>query len=86
MPRTKTPANVVGPQIRQLRNDLLLTQEQLAARCQLAGLDISRATLSHIEAQLRCVTDGELLSLAKVFHLTTDNLYPPAIRAKTRKK
>ena len=63
MARTKTPANVVGPQIRKLRNKLDLTQEELAARCQLHGLDISRGTLSQIEARLRRVTDSELFQL-----------------------
>jgi transcriptional regulator with XRE-family HTH domain len=64
MARTKTPANIVGPQIRKRRNQLGLTQEALAAQCQLHGLDISRGTLSQIEARLRCVTDDELLALA----------------------
>ena len=57
MPRKKYPANVVGPQIRKLRGKLGLTQEELAANCQLAGLDISRSTLGQIEARLR-VCDG----------------------------
>jgi DNA-binding XRE family transcriptional regulator len=51
-----------------------LTQEQLAARCQLRGLDISRGTLSQIEAQLRCVVDSELLLLAKVLRVSADEL------------
>jgi transcriptional regulator with XRE-family HTH domain len=80
MARTKTPANVVGPQIKKLRNKLRLTQEQLATRCQLAGLDISRGTLSHIEARLRCVTDKELFLLASVFKVSTDDLYPAEMR------
>jgi len=75
MPRTKTPANIVGPQIRARRNQLGLTQEAFAARCQLNGLDISRGTLSQIEAQLRCVTDDELLALARVLKVSTDSLF-----------
>ena len=86
MARTKTPANVVGPQIRDLRNALGLTQEQLAARCQLVGYDISRATLAQIEARLRCVIDSELLFFARVFRVTTDSLYPSTMRSKLRKK
>jgi transcriptional regulator with XRE-family HTH domain len=39
-------------------------------------LDISRATLSQIEARLRCVTDDELLALARVLKVTTDSLFP----------
>ena len=86
MARTKTPANVVGPQIRDLRNALGLTQEQLAARCQLVGYDISRATLAQIEARLRCVVDSELLVFALVFRVTVDSLYPAVTRSKARKK
>jgi transcriptional regulator with XRE-family HTH domain len=50
MTRKKKPANLVGPQIQRIRYELGLTQEQLAARCQVVGLDISRGTLSQIEA------------------------------------
>jgi len=74
MARIKSPANIVGPQIRKRRSDLELTQEELATRCQLAGLDISRGTLSQIEAQLRCVTDDELLALSRVLKVSADSL------------
>lgn len=76
----KTPANVVGPQVRKLRYAMGLTQEKLAARCQLAGLDISRATLAQIEARLRCVADAELFVLARVLKVTTDSLYPDEMK------
>lgn len=84
MARTKTPANIVGPQIREQRNQLGLTQEEFAAKCQLNGLDISRGTLSQIEARLRCVTDDELLALALSLGVSTDSLFPA--RLKKRKK
>jgi transcriptional regulator with XRE-family HTH domain len=80
MARTKTPANVVGPQVRKLRNKLDLTQEELAARCQLHGLDISRGTLSQIEARLRRVTDSELFRLSVVLKVSTDDLFPSELR------
>ncbi len=80
MARTKTPANIVGPQIQQQRNRLGLTQEEFAARCQLNGLDISRGTLSQIEARLRCVTDDELLALALTLDVSTDSLFPTATK------
>jgi transcriptional regulator with XRE-family HTH domain len=80
MARTKTPANVVGPQIRKLRNKLALTQDELAARCQLHGLDITRAILSHIEARLRCVTDLELFRLSVVLKAPIDDLFPADMR------
>ena len=80
MARTKTPANVVGPQVRKLRNKLDLTQEELAARCQLHGLDISRGTLSQIEARLRRVADSELFRLSVVLNVSTDDLFPSDMR------
>lgn len=80
MARTKTPANVVGPQVRKLRNKLDLTQEELAARCQLHGLDISRGTLSQIEARLRRVADSELFRLSVVLKVSTDDLFPSEMR------
>ena len=80
MARTKTPANVVGPQIRKLRNKLDLTQDELAARCQLHGLDISRGTLSQIEARLRRLTDCELFQLSVVLKVSTDDLFPSEMR------
>jgi len=76
MARTKKPANIVGPQVRRRRSELGWTQEEMAAQCQLNGLDISRGTLSQIEAQLRCVTDDELWALARVLGATTDSLFP----------
>ena len=77
---------MVGPQVQKVRYQAGLTQEQLAARCQLAGLDISRATLAQIEAQLRCVVDEELLLLSRVLGVSTDSLFPPdAKRARKRR-
>jgi len=84
MARTKIPANIVGPQIRRRRDELGLTQEEFAAQCQLGGLDISRGTLSQIEAQLRCVTDDELFALARLLKVTTDSLFPPEKRSPNR--
>ena len=86
MPRKKYPANVVGPKIRKVRVRLGLTQEQLAAQCQLAGLDISRSTLGQIEARLRYVSDEELIVLASLLGLTTDQLYPEEILKRHRAK
>jgi transcriptional regulator with XRE-family HTH domain len=57
-----------------------LTQEELAARCQLHGLDISRGTLSQIEARLRRVTDSELFQLSVVLKVSTDDLFPSETR------
>lgn len=67
--------NVVGPSVRKLRYQRNITQEALAARCGVLGWDLSRATLSKIEAQLRCVTDAELEILAKALNIEITELF-----------
>jgi transcriptional regulator with XRE-family HTH domain len=72
----RTGQNVVGPKIRQIRYQLGLTQNELSARIGILGWDISRATLSQIEAQIRCVTDFELLCIAKALKVAPHDLLP----------
>ena len=73
----KRPAkNVVGPQIQRQRVHAGLTQDALAARCGVAGWDVSRGTLSKIEARVRCVSDAELFILAKVLKTEVSALFP----------
>jgi transcriptional regulator with XRE-family HTH domain len=75
----KRPAqNVVGPQIRRLRVRAGLTQDAVAAKCGVAGWDVSRGTLAKIEAQVRCVSDVELFVLARVMKVEVGALYPDA--------
>lgn len=83
--KKKKLLNVVGPQIRKRRYELGLTQERLAAKCQLRGWDISRATLSQIEAQIRCVTDSELLLLSQVLKIALEDLFPLHLRRRRQR-
>lgn len=69
------PENIIGAQIRRLRYQMGLTQNELAAKCCLAGFDLSRGTLAKIEAQVRCVNDKELFILAKALGVNTDKLF-----------
>lgn len=75
------PQNVIGEQVRKLRYARELTQETLAAKCNVLGWDLSRGTLAKIEAGLRCVTDAELFVLAKALKLELRDLYPKDERA-----
>ena len=68
--------NIVGPQIRRLRSQKGWTQEEFAARCTVRGLELSRTTLSKIEAQLRCVTDDELVIIAEAIGIPLQGLFP----------
>ncbi len=72
----KGPRNLVGLQIRHLRDQQKLTQPMLAARCRRWGWDLSRQTLAKIETQIRWVSDFELLCLAKALRVDPSDLLP----------
>ena len=75
------PTNITGRQIAKLRTAKGLSQDQLAGKCQRAGWDISRGTLAKIEAGVRCVSDGEILLLAKALEVSVAELFPEGKRA-----
>ena len=52
--------NVSGARIRQRREELKLSQEQLSARLQLLGLELNQKVISRVETGLRVVPDFEL--------------------------
>lgn len=74
----KIVRNLVGPQVRRARSRLEMTQEDLATKLQLAGWDVSRASLAKIEAQLRWVADAKLYLLADVLGVAMADLFPKA--------
>ena len=69
--------NVIGPQVRKLRDRLGWSQEQLAAKLQLAGLDISRTALAKIESGKQGVLDFQVLYFRRVLKADSDDLYRP---------
>lgn len=58
--------NVSGDRIREAQLKQRLTQEDLAAKLQLAGVIMERDSVSRIEIGTRFVTDYELMVLSKV--------------------
>lgn len=76
--------NIVGPQVRKLRDQHDWSQEVLSARLKRQGWDISRGTLAKIEAQVRCVSDAEVAALARALDEPLVELYPPDIRKNLR--
>ena len=72
----KNRKNIVGPSVRRLRNNQDISQEKLAAKCQLIGWDISREGIAKIESQIRGVSDIELLKLAKALRVHFSVLFP----------
>lgn len=75
--------NLVGPQVRKLRTKKGWSQETLATKLQVRGWSISRDSLASLELQRRRVPDCELLFLAKVFGLGTEDLFPRNLPLKT---
>jgi transcriptional regulator with XRE-family HTH domain len=69
-------SNVSGPLIRKFRNRLGLTQEQFAAKLQMAGLDVSRSSLSKVEAQLTWIGEREMYYYSAVLKVSLLDLYP----------
>jgi transcriptional regulator with XRE-family HTH domain len=72
----KNRKNIVGPRVRRLRNNQDISQEKLAAKCQLIGWDISREGIAKIESQVRGVSDIEVLKLAKALRVHFSVLFP----------
>jgi len=72
----KKALNVSGPQIRRIRNAHCWSQPELAAKCQLAGWDVSRDIIARIECRTRWVGDFELAILADVLKVEITELLP----------
>ncbi len=66
--------NICGIKIAKLRKNLHISQRQLADNLQLINLDIDKNAVQRIESGQRFVTDIELISLAKVFDTTIEEL------------
>lgn len=67
-------ANASGPKIKQLREDLGLSQEQLAAKLQLAGLNLNQKAISRIENGERVIPNFELFYFSEALHVPISTL------------
>lgn len=59
--------NLCGKNIAQFRQQLNISQRELADRMQLAGVDMDKNAIQRIECGKRFVTDIEIVSFAQVF-------------------
>ncbi len=66
--------NICGLRVREARTRLKLSQENLAAKLQLAGVTMERDSVSRIEIGTRFVADYELLVLCKILNVTPSYL------------
>ncbi len=70
--------NAVGSNVRRLRMERGLTQDQLAAKLAINGLEnADRVYVAKIESRIRSVFDFELAVLAHVLGVGPERLIPP---------
>lgn len=67
---------VVGQQIRAAREACGLTQEDLAARLQTSGCDLTRSAVAKIEVGQRHIYVSELRAFRDTLNVTFDQLLP----------
>lgn len=64
----------VGKNIRELRERAKMTQEELAAKLQLRGCDITRSAVAKIEVGQRHLYVDELILIKEILSATFDEL------------
>jgi len=67
--------NIIGKNIKRIREDKSWTQEILVARCQVEQWEITRSTLAKIESNVRRVTDIEVKRFAQTLEVSVNELF-----------
>lgn len=62
--------NICGERVHEARCKLRLTQSDLAAKLQIAGITIERDSISRIEIGTRFVSDYEIKELSKILKVS----------------
>lgn len=64
--------NIIGPVLKSLRQKSNLSQQDLAEKLQLLGVELTSKEISKIENNNRLVQDFELFAFSKVFSVSAD--------------
>ena len=64
--------NISGNKLRELRKEAKMSQQDLAEKLQLEGIDLTSKEISKIEMDKRLVQDFELFAFAKIFKVSAD--------------
>jgi len=67
--------NLIGKNLKKLRTNLKLSQQDISNKLELLGIYICRGSISRIEDYSRTVTDIELFALAQVLGVDPKDLY-----------
>lgn len=65
----------VGQNIRYLREKAKMTQEQLAAKLQLSGCDITRSAVAKIEVGQRHLYPDEIILIRKILNTDFESIF-----------
>ncbi len=71
----KATEKAVGNNIRVLREKAGLTQEQLSAKLQIEGCDITRSALAKIEVGQRHLYPDEIILIKKILKISFDEIF-----------
>lgn len=66
--------NIAGIRVAELRKNLRISQRELSDRLNVIGLDIDKNAVQRMESGQRFITDIEIISLAKIFGITVEEL------------
>lgn len=64
--------NICSNKLKELRKQAKFSQQDLAEKLQLEGIDLTSKEISKIENNKRLVQDFELFAFAKVFKVSAD--------------
>lgn len=65
----------IGNRIRLYRECRNMTQEELAAKLQISGCDITRSAVAKIEVGQRHIYPDELKAIKEILNISFDNLF-----------
>lgn len=74
VPKKSRNCNISGKNIKKIRKNMHLNQENLATKMQLKGMSMTPSTISKIESSDRTVSDKELLTFSKVLKASPQEL------------
>lgn len=67
--------NMIGKNVKRLRKEKHLSQQELSARLETLAIYICRGSISRIEDQSRTVTDIELYGLSQVLEVPVEDFF-----------
>ena len=66
--------NIAGLKVAEPRKGLRISQRELSDRLNVIGLNIDKNAVQRMESGQRFITDIEIISLAKIFGITVEEL------------